>query len=226
MKIQTPFSSLPIASVAPVIDILPHARTLDFSSGIVEPTVFHALDRREAGAYAIGRYLEDRPDMYTTEQYAALASSGKSARTVHMGMDFFAPPGTPVRSFWEGRVHDFRYRSDALDYGYTVIIEYDLPDQLKLYALYGHLGAASLEGPGVGPGVGQGVGKTKGQVVAAGEVIGVVGTVEENGGWEIPHLHFQLSYVPPVDCDYPGVVAREDVAWARLRFPDPAWVLL
>lgn len=200
-----------------VIDISEHARTIDFSQGFVDPSRFHELERASSskpGAYAIGRYLEERPGMYTAEQYAAIAGSGKSARTVHMGMDFFAHPGTPVRSFADGRVCDFKFRNAELDYGYTVVVEYELPQSgLKLFALYGHLGALSL------------VGKARGEPVTAGEVIGVVGNVHENGGWEIPHLHFQLSYVAPVDCDYPGVVAREDVPWARLVYPDPTLVL-
>ena len=202
MKIQTPFSN--------VIDMCEYTRTIDFSQGLVD---FTTVPIRPGGAYAIGRYLEDRPGMYTAQQYAAIADTGKSPRTIHMGLDFFAVPGTPVRSFAAGRVHDFKYREAALDYGYTVVIEYDLAAGVHLYALFGHLGAVSL------------LGKVRGEPVSVGEVIGVVGDVHENGGWEVPHLHFQLSYAPPVDCDYPGVVAREDVAWARLIYPDPACVL-
>lgn len=206
MPISCPFFS--------VIDIFEYARTVDFSSGVVERSTFESLspgeeDHLKLGAYAIGRYLEDRPGMYTAGQYQAIEAGRKSARTVHMGMDFFAPAGTPVRSFWNGRIHDFKYRGNALDYGYTLIMEYDLPSEQKLYALYGHLGSESLKG------------KKRGQQIAAGEVIGLVGSSDENGGWEIPHLHFQLSWAAPVDCDFPGVVALEDLWWARLLFPDP-----
>jgi murein DD-endopeptidase MepM/ murein hydrolase activator NlpD len=87
-----------------------------------------------------------------------------------------------------------------------------LLDGVPLWALYGHLDAASIEG------------KTVGQKVSAGEVICWMGDNHENGGWE-SHLHFQLSLVEPETHDLPGVVAPEDRQQALLDYPDPRLVL-
>ena len=93
-----------------------------------------------------------------------------------------------------------------------MVITKHLLGGVPLWALYGHLDAASIAGKGVG------------QPVYAGEVICWMGDKHENGGWE-PHLHFQLSLVEPKTHDLPGVVAPEDREQALLDYPDPRLVL-
>ena len=48
--------------------------------------------------------------------------------------------------------------------------------------------------------------KRVGQVVERGERIGAFGAEHENGGWA-PHVHFQVSLIPPATHDMPGVVS-------------------
>ena len=50
-------------------------------------------------------------------------------------------------------------------------------------------------------------------------------TVHENGGWPIPHVHFQLSVKEPATHDMPGVVSAEQRDDARRDYPDPRLVL-
>ena len=125
--------------------------------------------------YGLGPYGEKR-SVYRAEQFADQASPER--RMIHMGIDVFAPAGTPVHAPLPGVVHSVVYNADPLDYGHTLILRHDGPDA-PFFTLYGHL-AASL--PGL---------CRVGQTVAAGQVIAHLGNWPENGGWA-PHLHFQI----------------------------------
>ena len=154
--------------------------------------------------YSVGKYDEVRPNMYNTELFGG-------TRLIHMGIDIGGPVGTPCMAFAEGEVSHFGYNPEPGDYGHVGITRPDI-DGTPVWALYGHMDAAAIEG------------KTVGQKVSAGGVIAWFGTYAENGGWE-PHLHFQLSLVEPGTHDLPGVVAPEDREQALLDYPDPRLVL-
>lgn len=124
--------------------------------------------------YGLGLYGENR-SVYATAQFANAASPER--RTVHLGIDVFAPAGTPVHAPLPGRVRHLTYNADPLDYGHTLILEHDL-DGLRFFTLYGHL-AGTL--PALHP-TGQ---------VEAGQTIAHLGDWPENGGWA-PHVHFQI----------------------------------
>lgn len=124
--------------------------------------------------YGLGLYGENRT-VYATPQFADAASPER--RTVHLGIDVFAPAGTPVHAPLRGRVHRLGYNADPLDYGHTLILEHDLGG-IRFFTLYGHL-AATL--PGLHP-TGQ---------VEPGQIIAHLGDWPENGGWA-PHLHVQI----------------------------------
>lgn len=125
--------------------------------------------------YGLGAYGEVR-SVYATAQFADAASPER--RTVHLGIDVFAPAMTPVHAPLPGRVRHVTYNADPLDYGHTLILEHDAGG-LPFFTLYGHL-AATL------PGLCQ-----PGATVAAGQVIAHLGDWHENGGWA-PHIHFQV----------------------------------
>ena len=76
------------------------------------------------------------------------------------------------------------------------------------HRLFGHLDAGSVAF------------KRVGQVVERGERLGAFGHEYENGGWA-PHVHFQVSLIPPATHDMPGVVSAAQRARARLEYPDP-----
>ncbi|NEX46118.1 peptidoglycan DD-metalloendopeptidase family protein [Pseudotabrizicola algicola] len=125
--------------------------------------------------YGIGTYGEDR-SVYRTAQFADALSPER--RTRHLGIDVFAPAGTPVHAPLAGRVLHLTYNADPLDYGHTLILQHEGPEA-PFFTLYGHLGATlpHLLQPGA--------------EVAAGQHIADLGDWPENGGWA-PHLHFQI----------------------------------
>ncbi|WP_103332254.1 peptidoglycan DD-metalloendopeptidase family protein [Pseudotabrizicola formosa] len=125
--------------------------------------------------YGIGTYGEDR-SVYRTAQFADAISPER--RTRHLGIDVFAPAGTPLYAPLPGRVLHLTYNADPLDYGHTLILQHCAGD-VPFYTLYGHLAATlpDLLEPGA--------------PVAAGQHIADLGDWPENGGWA-PHVHFQI----------------------------------
>ncbi|MDO9524917.1 MAG: peptidoglycan DD-metalloendopeptidase family protein [Gemmobacter sp.] len=125
--------------------------------------------------YGLGLYGENRT-VYATAQFADAASPER--RTVHLGIDVFAPAGTPMFAPLAGRVRHVTYNADPLDYGNTLILDHDL-NGLTFHTLYGHLGSTlpDLLAPG--------------DTVAQGQLIAHLGDWGENGGWA-PHVHFQI----------------------------------
>ena len=154
--------------------------------------------------FSIGKYDEFRPNLYNTELFGG-------ERNVHMGIDIGGPVGTPCMGFMDGEISHFGYNPAAGDYGNVVITKHDIGG-VPVWALYGHLDAASIED------------KRVGQIVESGDVIAWFGAFEENGGWE-PHLHFQLSLVEPETHDMPGVVAPGEREYSLEIYPDPRNVL-
>ncbi len=169
---------------------------------------------REAGAeVAIGGYNEARA-VYTSEPFKIDSDEIESWRTVHLGIDLFQEPGSPVFAPMAGTVHSFQNNAGALDYGPTIILEHDPGSGCgKFYTLYGHLTPDSLAG------------LSEGKPFARGDRIGSIGRYPDNGGWA-PHLHFQIICdMLGKKGDFPGVAspdARE--IWLSLC-PDPNLVL-
>lgn len=125
--------------------------------------------------YGLGLYGEKR-SVYATAQFADAASPER--RVIHLGVDVFAPAGTPVHAPLAGRVRHLTYNADPLDYGHTLILEHE-SGEARFFTLYGHL-ADTL--PGL---------LRPGAAVEAGQVIAHLGDWHENGGWAA-HLHFQI----------------------------------
>lgn len=167
----------------------------------------------ERGAkVGIGRYDEARR-WYEGEAYAVQGSDAER-RTLHIGVDLFAPPGTPVRAPLDGTVHSIADNAAPLDYGPTLILEHECgPGGERFHTLFGHLSAGVLTG------------LSPGTAVRAGDVVAEVGDLPGNGNWP-PHLHFQIV-VDLLGCtgDFPGVAppAQRDV-WLSLS-PDPNLLL-
>jgi murein DD-endopeptidase MepM/ murein hydrolase activator NlpD len=174
----------------------------------------------------VGRYDEDRVGLYESDMYRdanrTVGGYGGTGRTVHVGVDLDGSVGTPVYAFCAGTVHGAGYNGELGDYGHVIVVRHNLPrtsdddgdDSRVVYALYGHLdegsSAAAWE---------------KGDPVKAGQLLGRMGDVHENGGWFNPHVHFQLAVHPPDTHDMPGAVSPTDRARALLEYPDPRYVL-
>jgi peptidoglycan LD-endopeptidase LytH len=154
--------------------------------------------------WGIGGYNEFRPNMYIAPQY-------RNVRNIHMGIDIWAPAGEPVFSPLDGEVAYTENHNEEGNYGATIVLKHSLGGK-NLYALCGHLSLKSLQL------------SAEGKIVRAGELIGWLGTEQENGNW-IPHLHYQLSWTDPGKADMPGVVSKKHHKNALRVYPDPQEVL-
>ena len=183
---------------------------------VIDPPTFDrwVTDRlRAAGtAIGIGQYDEARL-VYVTDLFRHRTNWSEENRTVHIGIDVFLDAGAAVHAPLAGVVHSTRNNAAAGDYGPTIILEHEVGQGLRFYTLYGHLATRSLEG------------LQKGRRFERGEVLGWLGTIDENGGWP-PHLHFQvMTDMLGREGDFPGVAAPgERETWLDFC-PDPNLVL-
>jgi len=178
-------------------------------TGALTRTIFSAMERASVGV-AVGRYDEPRL-LYSSDLFGS-GPAIEERRTVHLGVDLFVAPGTPVQAPLDGFVHLRAHNRAPLDYGPLVILRHSTGDE-AFFTLYGHLSADSLEGLEVG------------QRVRRGEPFARVGTRDENGGWP-PHVHVQVILdLLGRDADFPGVApASERALWTSLS-PDPNLLL-
>ena len=185
---------------------------LDYHPVVAMPAGYDVLDftvppdqrAPRTSAWSVGRYDEPRPTLYDQPMFGG-------DRILHVGIDLGGPAGSDVFAFWGGRVASVADLDQPGDYGPTIVTVHDLADR-PLYALHGHLARRELDRWSVG------------DVVQRGQRLASLGAEAENGGWP-PHLHFQLSWVPPVGGDIPGVVRLQDRDSALSRHPDPRIVL-
>jgi hypothetical protein len=156
----------------------------------------------------IGRYDEDR----LLYRHSPLFDAETERRSVHLGIDLFAPGGTPVFAPLQARLHSFANNDRLGDYGPTVVLKHDL-DGVVFFTLYGHLSVESLEP------------LETGARLRVGDEIGSIGEHYENGGWP-PHLHFQIiTDMLGNTGDFPGVSApTQRERWLELC-PNPNLIL-
>jgi len=177
-------------------------------------TLTKALDgrMRDQGALVgIGRYDEVR--VYAGTQFSKGDHPIDEHRTVHLGIDLFAKPGSTVYAPLEGSVHCLANNKAVKDYGPLVILRHVTREGAHFYTLYGHLGEESLAQLRLG------------RAVARGEAFATIGVPPGNGDWP-PHLHFQLiTDLLELDHDFPGVAfASQRAVWRSLS-PDPNVIL-
>jgi len=160
------------------------------------------------GTVGIGRHDEARL-LYTAAAFRSNTVRTGELRTVHIGLDLFAPAGTPVHAPMDGTIHAVAENRDPLDYGPVIVLRHATGDGAPFFTLYGHLSSESLDG------------KQVGGRVARGERIATLGAPEVNGGWT-PHLHVQVvTDLMDLDTDFPGVApASQRAAWLSFS-PDP-----
>ena len=164
----------------------------------------------------VGHYLEPRL-VYTEDAFLTAANAVDGRRTMHLGVDLFAPAGRRVFAPLPGVVVAAVNRADYLDYGGVVILAHSTDAHDPFYTLYGHVDPASIAN------------LTEGDVVAPGQAFAVLGDSSVNGGWQ-PHLHFQLAMrLPDIDAvpahDWPGVADPDDLTLHAALYPNPADLL-
>ncbi len=165
------------------------------------------LLKRHPEKIPAGGYLEPRA-VYISSDYDKIGNSGRESRTVHLGVDFWLPAGTPVHAMFDAEVIAAVNDAGIKEYGGLIILRHTLQN-LEFYSLYGHLSHASLNG------------KEVGQTIKKGECIGHLGNPEENGNWA-PHLHFQIMLsMLGNTIDFPGVAYLNQIDVWKSICPDP-----
>jgi murein DD-endopeptidase MepM/ murein hydrolase activator NlpD len=163
---------------------------------------------KNGAKFGIGGYNEHR----TIYSRSAHFDTVEEPRRLHLGTDIWGEATTPIYNFYDATVHSFKFNDNFGDYGATIILQYQL-DNLTLFALYGHLSLASLNG------------LAEGQFIPVGKQFANFGVKEENGYWP-PHLHFQLMFdMEGLKGDYPGVCQFSKKVSYLENCPDPALIL-
>jgi 4-aminobutyrate aminotransferase-like enzyme/Ser/Thr protein kinase RdoA (MazF antagonist) len=184
-------------------------RNLD--SGPMTEILFREM-RHANVRVGVGRYNEARA-WYTTPAFASPgtkhADPTDEHRTIHLGVDLFAEPGTPVHAPLAGTVWSLTNNSARLDYGPLIILRHEDSLGAEFFTLYGHLTLDSLDR------------LYPGQSIARGQRIGAIGSPPTNGDWA-PHLHFQIvTDLLDLFGLFPGVAfASQRDVWLKLS-PDP-----
>jgi 4-aminobutyrate aminotransferase-like enzyme/Ser/Thr protein kinase RdoA (MazF antagonist) len=168
---------------------------------------------RTGARAGVGRYDEVRA-IYTTDLFRVDGNEGPEWRTVHIGIDVGAAPGTAIHAPLAGTVHSLKDNDAPGDYGPTVVLEHAATDRRPAFwTLYGHLNRESLTRLTVGAPIGRG------------DVVGWLGDVTVNGGWW-PHVHAQVI------CDlldqqgnFQGVARPNERSVMLSIVPDPSALL-
>ena len=184
--------------------------TASETPGLTE-TIFSQM-KRAGVRVGVGRYNEARP-LYRSRLFGSVDNPVAERRTIHLGIDLFVEPGTPVRAPLDGVVEVLANNRAPQDYGPLVILRHRTSDREEFFTLYGHLSTETLSGLNLG------------QRIPRGQEFGRVGRCEENGGWP-PHVHFQIILdLLNLGADFPGVAyASEREVWTGLS-PDPNFLL-
>lgn len=161
----------------------------------------------------VGRYDEVRA-IYTTDLFRVEGNDGPEWRTVHVGIDVGAAPGTAIHAPLDGTIHSLRDNDAPGDYGPTVVLEHPASnDHPMFWTLYGHLSRESLMRLAVG------------QHLGAGDQFARLGDVSENGGWW-PHVHVQvICDLFGRTGDFQGVARPNERAVMLSISPDPSPLL-
>ena len=164
------------------------------------------------GEFALGYYNEPRL-IYTDKAFRRGAWRNSNRRTVHLGVDVFAPAGTRVHAPIDGSVYAVENRTTHLDYGGMVVLMHETHDGDTFYSLYGHLDPAASKH------------LQPGTLLKAGDVFAELGDQTNNGGWA-PHLHMQLAVtVDGLGNDWPGVADPDEIELWNAICPNPAALL-
>ena len=165
------------------------------------------LQKKYPDKIITGGYLEPR-SIYSSNSYEKIGNYGDESRTIHLGLDFWLPPGTKVNSMFDGEIVVAVNDKGHKEYGGLLILKHNIQD-LEFYTLYGHNTVESVLKNKVG------------SKVKKGDVIAEIGNYPENGNWA-PHLHFQIILsMLNYKIDYPGVCYFNQMEIWKDLCPDP-----
>lgn len=182
---------------------------IDVSSSIKLGLYIDKHIKKHKALVAFGGYNEIRT-IYNRSHYFNLESNNE--RNIHIGIDLWCNPNTPVFAPLEATVHSFKNNTNFGDYGPTIILKHEI-DATVFYTLYGHLSLESLENLKVN------------QIFKQGEQIATLGDASVNGDYP-PHLHLQIiKDIQDFKGDYPGVCNKKDLDFYLNNCPDPNLLL-
>ena len=132
---------------------------------------------------------------------------------MHLGVDIFAPAGTPILAPLNGEIIAIENRKNTLDYGGMIILKHVADNHGVFYSLYGHLSPNFPEYYKIG------------LEIKKGQQFCFLGDDSVNGGWA-PHLHFQIALTTNgLENDWPGVADPDDLDFFNSICPNPAAIL-
>ena len=88
--------------------------------------IFDEIERQN-GEIGVGKYGEARL-LYANPAFETNTGAAGEHRTVHLGIDLFAKPGTPVSAPISGQIHDFASHAAPFNYGPVIIIKHTTDD--------------------------------------------------------------------------------------------------
>lgn len=164
----------------------------------------------------VGYYAEPRL-LYTEPAFLNGTHPVEGRRTIHLGIDIFAPEGSQIAAPLQGSVVATANLQNRLDYGGVVILRHETDAGDVFFSLYGHLDPDSITS------------LSPGQMLSAGTAFASLGAPAVNGGWQ-PHLHLQLGlalagYDDERDFDWPGAADPDDLDYQLALYPNPAPLL-
>ncbi|MDR2166754.1 MAG: peptidoglycan DD-metalloendopeptidase family protein [Clostridiales bacterium] len=169
-----------------------------------------AIDRHlaEVGArWGISGYPEKRANL---RGYARITDY-ETPRPYHIGVDISVPAGTKVFAPLDGEVVISAHEDGAGNYGGLIVLRHCAYGRV-FYSVYGHMDANSLA--------------PCGEQIKAGELLGIVGNMQQNGDWW-EHIHLQVLTEKGFNegFAYDALCTEEDFARIAELCPNPAFLL-
>jgi murein DD-endopeptidase MepM/ murein hydrolase activator NlpD len=137
--------------------------------------------------------------------------SDENPRPYHIGVDITVPAGTKVYAPLDGEVVISEYEEGPGNYGGLIVLKHDINGCI-FYSVYGHMDALSL--------------LSKGTKAKAGAIIGIVGNMEQNGGWG-EHIHLQVLTQKGFDegWAYKALCSKDDLKRVAEICPNPMFLV-
>lgn len=153
-------------------------------------------------SWGIGHYLEERATLL--RHFPQMVESG---RVVHVGLDIIAPPGAELYAPLEGVVHAVGLDDGAGNYGGYVVLAHEV-EGVRFSTFLGHL---ETDFP-----------VEVGKPVAAGALVGRLGTHGDSGQW-FTHTHLQVLTERALAEGrmLQGYITRDDIEHVAELFPTP-----
>lgn len=189
-----------------------YSRSTIFNPDLTSPGGGRTADEQSSHPGATGQNAGTSKSEGSERGTPTLGETEAEPRRLHLGIDIWGKPYTPVMSPCDGVIHSYAFNDDFGDYGATIILSHNL-DGTPFHTLYGHLSLNSIKN------------LREGESVRKGDVIGEFGIPMENGQWP-PHLHFQvIDDIGEWKGDYPGVCKYSEREIYLANCPDPDLIL-